>query len=154
ETTLPAVDDATELGNNRFKRAVADRIDTYRLTKHPVSVKTQSGFDRSPAIRAVSLNYDEIAGWLRPNGTWLSRVAVEQLDQRLCRHKFQRDHAYSVSGRRITRPIGHTCGNGFSIWCEAVTLRILHERYPAHTQRIFQHEKQVLSGDRAAGRQA
>src|SRR4029078_4314289 len=143
------VDDTIELSNDRLGRAGANRINAHRLAEHPIGVEAQCSLNSRSPVSAVSLNDNEIPGWLCTNRARLGCVVVEELDQCLRGYKLQRDNANAVSGGRIACPICAAGGGGLRRRYETVTLRITHKRNPTHAQCIFQNKKQVLSRQRA-----
>ena len=157
EPALAGIHDLLELGDERLGRGVAHRIDADRLAAHPIGVEAQHGLDRGAALGAAALDQQQIADRIGADGAGLDGKAVEQLDDGLRRHVLQRDRGDAVAGLRTGiggDAIDAAAADRFAGRHQPIAGGIARQHHVGGAQRAFEHEQDIVLGDRAARRQA
>ena len=137
EAAFAGIHDLLELGNQRFRRAVAHRENADRLSLHPVGIEAQDGVDRGRAVGAAAGNDQGIAAGVRTHRGGLDAEGIQQLEYVLRRDIAQRHHADALAGFRRAR-CGR-CRRGRLRWTGAADSRaaVAHQRDAGHLAARF-----------------
>jgi hypothetical protein len=149
ETALAGIHDLLEFGDDRFRSAVGDGINSDRLTSHPVDVETENSVHGRAAFRPAALDQKDIPRRVGANHSRFRREAVHQLQHCLRGNILQGHHGHAVAGfgtggGRIDAARADRLAEGG----ETVACGIANQHDAAEPQRVFENKDDVRLRDR------